>query len=212
MTLGSAATGSKRIGREAAQQQSRHEQDRGDRPADEGRREVHGIAFSTALCRSASLRGLAVQHSHRAVLPQPVLAVDDDGLVGLEARIDQGLSLADLRHRDGAHLRLALRRNHVDVGSALALLHGRRGDGQPVLSRVDEQPGIDQLARPQQMCGVGKGRLELNGARRLGNLVVDQEKLAFIQLDLVVLAVGEHGQRPFGHLRLDLRQIPIAAA
>ena len=114
-----------------------------------------------------------------------------------------------MRHGDGAHLRFPVRRNHVDVGSSLALLHGRRCDGQPVLSRVDEQSGIDQLARPQAVRRIGKSRLELNGARRLGNLVVDQQELALIQLDLVVLAVGNHGQRPFGHLFLDPRQLRL---
>ena len=39
-------------------------------------------------------------------------------------------------------------------------------------------------------------------AGRLQDLVVDQHELAFVELDLVVLAIGQHRQRAVGHLLL----------
>ena len=53
---------------------------------------------------------------------------------------------------------------------------------------------------------LGKLGLEPDRAGGLNDLVVDEVELAFIELDLVVLAVGEDRERPLGHLLLDFRQ------
>ena len=44
------------------------------------------------------------------------------------------------------------------------------------------------------------------------DLVVDELELAFVELDLVVLAVGEDRERPLGHLLLDFQEGRSAAA
>ena len=77
-------------------------------------------------------------------------------------------------------------------------------------------PGLEQaaatlieLAGPKHMRGVGKLGLELDGAGGLQDLVVDERELALVELDLVVLAIGEHRERPFGHLLLDFGQVGL---
>ena len=52
------------------------------------------------------------------------------------------------------------------------------------------------------MGPIGKISLELNRTGRLDNLVVDEAERAFIQLDRIVLIVGENRERPFGLLLL----------
>ena len=64
------------------------------------------------------------------------------------------------------------------------------------MPRIEEQPRVDELARPEPMRLVGKIRLELDRAGGLQDLVVDEAELALIELDLVVLAVGEDRERP----------------
>ena len=101
----------------------------------------------------------------------------------------------------------------VGVGSLLALLHGRRRDGQAVVPRIEQQPHIDEFARPKPVRRVGKFGLEPDRAGGLQDLVVDQRELAFVELDRVVLAVGEHRERPLGHLLLlNLRQVGLRQA
>ena len=79
------------------------------------------------------------------------------------------------------------------------------------MSRIQEQPHADELARPQPTMPVGKLRLELDRAGRLQDLVVDKRELALVQFDLAVLAVGENRERGFGLqlLLLDLRQVGL---
>ena len=79
------------------------------------------------------------------------------------------------------------------------------------MPRIEQQPHADEFARPQPMRFVGKLRLELDRAGRLQDLVVDEVERALIQLDLVVLAIGENRERRLGlHLLLlDLRQVRL---
>src|ERR1700730_7761656 len=58
---------------------------------------------------------------------------------------------------------------------------------------------------------VGKIRLELDRTGGLQDLIVDETERAFIQLDRVVLVVGDNGERPVGLLllQLNLRQIRL---
>src|SRR5258708_40154960 len=52
------------------------------------------------------------------------------------------------------------------------------------------------------MRGVGEIRLELDRAGRLQDLVVDEAERALIQLDRIVLAVGENRKQPLALLLL----------
>ena len=87
---------------------------------------------------------------------QLVLSVGDDLFVGLEARVDECLPLADLRDLDRADRDRAIRIDHIGIGALRALLHDRSGYGQAVMPRVEEQPRVNELTRPQQMLLVGK--------------------------------------------------------
>src|SRR5450756_146519 len=148
-------------------------------------------------------RGLAVQLQDRTPLLETVLAIDHDDFTRHQAGVDKRLSLADLLDRYGTLLSRFVRRDNIDVGALLALLHGRCRDGQSVLPRLQQQPGIDKLSRPQLVAGVGKFGLELDGPCRLGDFVVDQQQGALIELYLVVLAIGNDLQRSLGYLLLD---------
>src|SRR5580704_19610406 len=105
---------------------------------------------------------------------QFVLSVDYDLLVRLEAGIDQRLSVADLRDLDWAEFHGAVRIDDISVGSVRTLLHDRCGNGQAVMPCIEEQPRVDEFARPEPMRLVGKIRLELDRASRLQDLVIDE--------------------------------------
>src|ERR1700682_695286 len=139
---------------------------------------------------------------------QLVLSVDHDLLVGLEAGIDERLAVADLRDLDRADCHGAAGIDHIRVGALRALLDDRCGTGQAVMPCVEEQPRVDELARPQPMRLVGKICFELDRAGGLYDLVADEAEYAFIQLDRIVLAVGENREGRLGLLLLllNLRQ------
>ena len=128
---------------------------------------------------------------------QLVLSVDDDLLVGLEAGVDERLALADLRDLDRADRYGAVRIDHIGVGSLRALLHDRCGNGQAVMPRVEEQPRVDELTRPQQMLLVGKLGSQPDRTGGLDDLVIDEVKRALIEL-LAVLTIDEDGDRSLG--------------
>ena len=115
---------------------------------------------------------------------QFVLSVDDDLLVGLEAGVDERLPLADLRDLDRADRDGAVRVDDVCVGALRTLLHDRCGNGQAVMPRVEEQPCVDELTRPQQMLLVRKLGSQPDRAGGLDDLVVDQVQRALIELVL----------------------------
>ena len=152
---------------------------------------------------------LAVQHRDTRARLQLVLSVDHDLLIGLEAGINEGLAAADLRDLDRPALDRALGIDDIDVGAVRALLHSRCSDGEAIMYRIDEQPRVDELARPEPARFVDKIRLELDRARCLQDLVVDEAEYALVQQGRVVLAVGENRERGLGLLLLllDLRQI-----
>src|SRR6185436_257538 len=154
-------------------------------------------------------RGLAVQLLDAAAFLEAVLAVDHDDVARLQTLIDQRPSVADLRDVDGTQLGRLVRLDDIDVSAGLSLLDGRSGHGDGVLLRVQQQAGIDELPRPQPVVMVWKFRLELDGARRPRDLVVDQQQLSFAKHDLVVLAIGNDLHRPFRHLFLDRRDIGL---
>ena len=79
----------------------------------------------------------------------------------------------------------------------------------PVMPGLEQQPRVDELARPEHMRRVGKIGLELDRAGGLQDLVVDERELALVELDLVVVAIGKDRERPLGHLLLDFREVGL---
>ena len=67
---------------------------------------------------------------------QLVLSVDHDLLVGLEAGIDERLTLPDLRDLDRADCHRAVGIDHIGIGSLRPLLHDGCRNGQAVMSRI----------------------------------------------------------------------------
>src|SRR5882672_4735390 len=67
---------------------------------------------------------------------------------------------------------------------------------------LDEQPRVDKLARPKLVRLVVKIRLELDRAGGLQDLVVDQAEHALIQLNRIILAIGENCEWRLGLLLL----------
>ena len=139
---------------------------------------------------------------------QLVLSVDDDLLVGLEARVDERLALADLCDLDRADRHGAVRVDHVCVGSLRALQHDRCGNGQAVMPRVEQQPCVYELTRPQQVLLVGKLGSQPDRAGCLDDLVIDEVKCSLIEL-LAVLAIDEDRDRSVGQEFLDGNEIGL---
>src|SRR5258707_8972725 len=157
---------------------------------------LQGVLCGCFLCR------LAVQERDMRPRLQLVLSVDHDLLVGLEPGIDQRLAVTDLRDLDRADRDSAVRIDDVSVRSFRPLLHDRCWNGQAVMPRLDEQPRVDKLARPEPVRLVVTIRLELDRTGGLEDLVVDQAEHALIQLDRIVLVVGENRERRLGFLLL----------
>src|SRR5258706_2986443 len=117
---------------------------------------LQGVLRGCFLCR------LAVQDRDMRARLQLVLSVDHDLLVGLETGIDQRLAVTDLRDLDWADRDGAVRTDDIGVGSFRTLLHDRCRNSQAVMPRIDEEPRVDELARPEPVRRVGKIRLELD--------------------------------------------------
>ena len=132
-----------------------------------------------------------MQNRHMCTFLQLVLSVDDDLLVGREAGVYKRLPLADLSDLDWAGRHGGVGIDNIGVGSLLALLHHRCGNGQAVMPRIDQEPYADELARPQPMGRIWKLCLEPYRTGGLQDLIVDKRELALIELDLPVLAVRQ---------------------
>ena len=102
----------------------------------------------------------ALQDADRGSGLQPVLSVNDDLLVRLQSGVDERLAVADLRNFHVTQDRASLPIDDVSKRSLCTLLHHRCRYGQPIMPRVDEQPHIDQFARPKPVIRVGKFGLE----------------------------------------------------
>jgi len=87
------------------------------------------------------------------------------------------------------------------------LLHHGRGNGQAVVPCIDEQPRVDELARPEFVRLVGKIRLELDRSGCLQDLVIHEAEHALTQFHRIILAIGENRERRLGLflLLLDFR-------
>jgi hypothetical protein len=116
-----------------------------------------------------------MQELHPGPGLQPVLSGGDHGLVRLETRIDQSLTVTDLPNRDLPDLCRPIRGNHPDVGAVRPLLHGRGRDRQPVVPRGEEHSSINKFARPEPALRVGEVGAQLNRAGCLNDLIVNED-------------------------------------
>src|ERR1700737_3514610 len=105
------------------------------------------IDLLSTLRRSLVCR-LAMQDGDMAARLQLVLPIHDDLFVRGKSAIDQRLTVAGLSDRDSSPFDGAVGLDHIGEKALLALLHDAGRNGQSVLPRVQQQPRIDQLARP----------------------------------------------------------------
>src|SRR5690348_3006960 len=113
-----------------------------------------------------------------AALVEAVLAVDDDLLAGGEALADGGDAVLDFRDLDVADLDGHVRLDDEEIFAIGAALQRTRGDGDGILVDADDEPRVDELARPQRLVGVVERALEADRAGRRVDLVVDEGELA----------------------------------
>ena len=137
-----------RVGDEAAHQQSDHQQCGRDRPLDEGCGNVHGIGACCALWAAASSAALPCRIVTR--VPGCSLYCPSTTTCSLASRPESmsawpSLICATLTRADRHG---AVRVDHIGIGSLRALLHDRCRNGQAVVPRIEEQPRVDELARP----------------------------------------------------------------
>src|SRR5262245_61643062 len=131
---------------------------------------------------------------------ESVLSGDHDRLVRLQSRVDERLTIADLRDCYRPGLCRSIGPDHPGIGAVRALLYRRHWDRQPVVPESEQQSTIDKFTGPKLTLRVGEVGAQLNRAGCLNDLVVDQQELAFVELCLVVLAVGQDGDRSFVQL------------
>ena len=81
------------------------------------------------------------------------------------------------------------------VGALGTALDDARRHGEPPFARGQQQAGVHELPGPQPQVGVGEGRLQLDGARRLVDLIVDHRQRPFPQVAGVIAADREHFHR-----------------
>ena len=166
---------------DAEHQERRRDQRGGDRPADEGRGDVHARRLRLAAPAAPAALAAGAPHAGRATPArlQRHLAVGDHRLAGAEAALD---------HRDGAlggdHVD-RLRRptllsgpTTIDEGAVRALVHRRAGTVMALRSVCRVSLHVDELARPQLPAGVGEARLQLHRAGGLVDVVVGDDQLA----------------------------------
>ena len=102
------------------------------------------------------------------------------------------MAVADLRNFHVTQDRASLPIDDVSKRSLCTLLHHRCRYGQPIMPRVDEQPHIDQFARPKPVIRVGKFGLEADRPCRLQNLVIDELQRPLTQFEPVILTVSDN--------------------
>ncbi len=124
--------------------------------------------------RRAARRAAAAHHLDRRPRHQPQLAVGDHGLAAVEPLGDHGPLAHRAAHLDVARRDGAVGLDHEDVGALLAGLHRRRRRHHRVLLQPQVEGDVDELARPQGAVLVGEGGLELDGAGRRVDGVVDE--------------------------------------
>ena len=108
------------------------------------------------LLRGRLFGGFPGKHRDTDAGLQLVLPVDDDLLVGFEARVDQRLAIAYLRHLDRADRHGAVGIDHVRVGAVRPLLHDACRNRQSVMAGGEKQPTVDELTGPEHALRVGE--------------------------------------------------------
>ena len=111
----------------------------------------------------------------------------DDAIAVGHACGDDGRIAGGRADLDGTRLHGVILRDDPGEQPLRSALDRGIGDGDRVVARFHQHPGIDEFARPERVVGVGKHRLEPDGGRCRVDGVVDQQQRAGAQGDFVVL-------------------------
>ena len=137
--------------------------------------------------------------------PELVVAVDDNGFTGSDAALDQRVAVAAGGDPDGVDFYRGVLPDNEGVAAARSRLQrGFRHDRSA--ADTEQQVCADELAGPKSSVKILKDRLESDRACALIDLVVDQLKTAFSQLDAVVLIIRRYDKGPAAHRIDDLRR------
>src|SRR5262245_49836135 len=103
-----------------------------------------------------------------------------------ETLSDHRLRLILFLHRDRPHADGVVILDHVHKGAVWPSLHRAGRNHHHLFQRVDQQPDVDELTGPELQVGIGKFGLELDGAGRLVDLVVDYPEHAAVDHRIIV--------------------------
>src|SRR5262245_1040351 len=99
---------------------------------------------------------------------------------------DYRLRLILFLHRDRPHTDGIVILDDVHKGAVWPSLHRAGRNHHHLFQRVDQQSDVDELTGPELQVGIGKFGLELDGAGRLVNLVVDHPEHAAVDHSIIV--------------------------
>src|SRR5690349_2460653 len=155
------------------------------------------------LCR----RRIAAADRNLAALGEADKSGRHDPLGRFKTLADHRLRLVLLLDRDRPHRNGVVVFDHVHEGTVWSSLHGAGRDHYDLPERVDQQPDVDELAGPELQFGIREFGLELYGAGRLVDLIVDHPEHAAIDHRIVVRALGFDAERALFEGGVHLREI-----
>src|ERR1019366_7421187 len=129
-------------------------------------------------------------HTHVRPLLQLVHAVGDDQVAGRKSLVYGDHVALGCAHGHAAHLDGLVRLDDIYKRTLLAALETGRRDQNRIVDGADEQLRVDELIWKQHVVLIGKGRLELDRAGGLIDLVVGSEQLSSRELVLEVTIVS----------------------
>src|SRR5208337_1383347 len=141
---------------------------------------------------------------------QLVYPVGDDQVAGRKTLADGYHVALGCAHGHAAHLDGLVRLDDIYERTLLAALETSRRDHDRIAQSIDEQLGVDELIWKQRVVLVGKGRLELDRAGGLIDLVVGREQGSGREFVLEVMIVSRDRQLAVGlHRGLEAWQIVL---
>src|SRR5512139_2791235 len=174
------------------------------------------VAAPLPLAAALLLRTLAVAPRRRrvgaadrdlAAVREPYEAGGDHAFGRIETRADHRLRLILLLHSDRPYRDRVVILDDINKSAVRAPLNRAGRNHHDLLEGVDQQPDIDELPGPELQLGVGKFRLELHGAGRLIDLIVNDPEHAMIDHGIVVGSLRVDIERSFVEGRVHLRKV-----
>ena len=114
-------------------------------------------------------------------LGQAILPGEDDAIASLDAMCDDRDATLDFADVDRLPVRRLFWRDKPDIGPIRAMLDGFGRHCQGIRLGSDDNLDLDEGAGPELVIFVVEAGLQLDGAARLIDLVVDDLELAFRQ-------------------------------